>query len=68
MKVSCFWEKALKSYEINLKNSKITLKIHHTFTYCLKMKNCITGPCLPVNFVGLRLGFDVPKEIAPQRR
>ena len=52
----------------NLKNSKTTLKIHYTFTYCLKMKNFITVPCLPVNFVGLRLGFDVPEQIAPLRR
>ena len=61
-------KKALKPYEKNLKNSKTTLKIHYTFTYCLKMKNFIAGPCLPVNFVGLRLGFDVPEQIAPLRR
>ena len=69
MKVSCFWgNKALKPYEKNLKNSKTTLKIHYTFTYCLKMKNLVAGPRLPVNFVGLRLGFDVPEQIAPLRR
>ena len=61
-------KKALKPYEKNLKNSKTTLKIHYTFIYCLKMKNFIAGPCLPVNFVGLRLGFDVPEQIAPLRR
>ena len=63
-----FGEKALKSYEKNLKNSKTTLKIHYTLTFCLKIKNFIAGPCLPVNFVGLRLGFDVPEQIAPLRR
>ena len=61
-------KKALKPYEKDLKNSKTTLKIHYTFTYCLKIKNFIAGPCLPVNFVGLRLGFDVPEQIAPLRR
>ena len=61
-------KKALKPYEKNLKNSKTTLKIHYTFTYCLKIENFITGPCLLVNFVGLRLGFDVPEQIAPLRR
>ena len=60
-------KKALKPYEKNLKNSKTTLKIHYTFIYCLKMKNFIAGPCLPVNFVRLRLGFDVPEQIAPLR-
>ena len=65
MKVSCFCGKSLKPYEKNLKNSKTTLKIHYTFTYCLKMKNFISGPCLPVNFVGLRLGFDIPEQIDP---
>ena len=61
-------KKALKPYEKNLKNSKTTLKIHYTFTYCSKIKNFITGPCLLVNFVGLRLGFEVPEQIAPLRR
>jgi len=61
-------KKALKPYEKNHKNSKTTLKIHYTFTYCLKMKNFIAGPSLLVNFVRLRLGFDVPKQIAPLRR
>ena len=60
-------KKALKPYKKNIRNNKTTLKIHYTFTYCLKMKNFITGPCLPVNFVGLRLGFDVPEQIAPER-
>ena len=64
-----FWgKKALNPYKKYLKNSKTTLKIHYTFTYCLKMKTFITGPCLLVNFVGLRLGFDVPEQIAPLRR
>ena len=61
-------EKALKQCEKNFKNSEITLKIHYTLTYYSKMKNFIAGPCLPVNFVGLRLGFDVPEQIAPLRR
>ena len=52
----------------NLKNNKTTLKINHTFSYCLKMKNFIAGPCHLVYFVGLRLGFDVPKQIFPVRR
>ena len=63
-----FWgKKALKPNEKNLKNSATTLKVHYTFTYCLEMKNFITGPCLPINFVGLRLGFDVPEQITPLR-
>ena len=63
-----FWEeKALKPYE-KKSQKQTTLKIHHTFTYYSKMKNFIAGPCLPVNFVGLRLGFDVPEQIAPLRR
>ena len=61
-------EKALKPYEKNVKNSKTTLKIYYTITYFLRIKNFIAGPCLPVNFVGLRLGFDVPEQIAPLRR
>ena len=61
-------EKALKPYEENLKNSETTLKIHYTFTYYSKMKNFIAGPCFPVNFVGLRLRFDVPEQVAPLRR
>ena len=58
----------MKTNEKNLNNSQTTLKINHTFTYCLKIKNFIAGLCLPVYFVGLRLGFDVPAQIAPVRR
>ena len=61
-------KKALKPYEKNLKNSKTTLKIQYIFTYCLKMKNFIAGPCLPVNLVGLKLGFDDHEQLAHQRR
>ena len=52
----------------NLKNNETTLKINHSFTYCLKMNNFIAGPWLPGHFVGLRLGSDVPEHIAPLRR
>ena len=69
MKESCFWgNKALKPHEKNLKNSKTTLRIRHTFAYCFKTKNFIARPYLPVHFVGLRFGFDVPELIAPVRR
>ena len=55
----------MKTNEKNLNNSQITFKINHTFTFCLKMKNLIAGPCFPVYFVGLRLDFDVLEQIAP---
>ena len=61
-------KKASKPHEKNLKNSKTTLEIHYTFTYYLKIKNFVAGLCFPVNFVGLRLGFDVPEQVAPLRR
>jgi len=58
----------MNTNEKNLNNNKTTLKINHFLTYVLKMKNFIAGPCLPGQFVGLRLGFDVPEQIAPPRR
>ena len=61
-------KKAVKTNEINLKKNKTTLKINHSFTYCLKMNNFIAGPRLPGHFVKLKLGSDVPEHIAPLRR
>ena len=61
-------KKAVKTNEKSLKNNRMTLKITHSFTYCLKIKDCNAEPCLPGHFVGLRLGFDVPEQIAPVRR
>ena len=58
-------KKAVKTNEKSLKNNRTTLKITHSFTYCLRIKDCIAEPCLPGNFVGLRLSFDVPEQIAP---
>ena len=61
-------KKAVKTNEKCLKNNRTTLKITHSFAYCLKIKRCIAKPCLPGRFVGLRLGFDVPEQIVPVRR
>ena len=52
----------------NLKISKFTLDINYTLIYCLEITIFIAGPYLSVYFVGVRLGFEVQKQIAPVRR
>ena len=67
-KVSNFIGRNKKRNEKNLKDSKTFLKINDFFTWYMEIENFIFEPCLKGNFVGFRLGFDVPEHIAPVRR
>ena len=62
---------AKKNKELNektLKDRKTTVKIIGFSTWYLEIQYFISEPCPKGNFVGLRLGFEVPEHISPVRR